>query len=402
MLESLPGELLGQILLLLSTEPPSIENFNHRPCERLYGDAAASPLKSLSRCSRRLRAIAYPYLYKHSMIRHVRWEQFVSFCRKQGLEEDIRSLRILIEYSPVTEHCCHRLFSTILESLPCIATLVITCPPDQFHLLTNEPTHTVDSWTFNMPWQSLRLDMTEANRREVREISVPLPVFELLPWEALSVNEGSFLRAYTQYEYFLRQPPTILIATRESPGHHQLHSSFLEGLRHFNYTAIFPFYNHVSNVMNLIDTGMPNLLYLSVCLSPHPNEYDSINAQETLESSGKIDYHDAWMEFETSYEIIGYHVKQLGLQSRLKTFESIDWTFGGEVQKITESRIAGCMEFIDRPEIWHAEQGTVSQTLGESLESTCRRIWHHTGHGIWKSDDGDEGHPLHPKKGINS
>ncbi|KKY27681.1 putative f-box domain-containing protein [Phaeomoniella chlamydospora] len=206
----------------------------------------------------------------------------------------------------------------------------------------------------------------------------PFMIFKALPWTDFSVNEGSFLRAYTQYEYFLKSPPSILTG-RTIQSTLQLPKPFLRKLKHFNYSAIFPFYNHVSSVMSLIESTMPNLESLSICLSPHPDEYDAINAQEIRESSGKIDFDDVWMEFETSYEVVAFHVGQLAWKAKLRTFKSVDWTFGGEPRKITEERIAAQLERQGRTITYHQSSEGLNVPVGKPPHK-----WVPQGDGTWQ------------------
>ena len=42
-------------------------------------------------------------------------------------------------------------------------------------------------------------------------------LFEIRPWSKLLLNEGSFIRAYATYEYWLRQPPSVGPVSLYSP-----------------------------------------------------------------------------------------------------------------------------------------------------------------------------------------
>ena len=390
-LELLPRELLDYILGPLSTEPPSIRDFNRRPQQYCFSGRAKDSLKGLSLSCPRLRVTTLPHLYKHATFRIGDWKDFLSFCSNNGLENAIESVNVIVDDSAEKEEgkeyysTYYVAFSKVLEALPLISSFVIRCSPSDFHLLTGCHANNVDAWEFNMPWHTFQLMLQPKDRKEANKSLSPAPVFEILPWTSFSVNEGSFLRAYTQYEYFLRQPPTILIAARKSPGHEQLRAGFLESLRSFSYTAIFPFYNHVGNILNLIETGMPNLHTLSICLGPHPDEYDSINSQETEQSSGKIDFHDAWMEFETSYELVAYVVQKMGWRQKLRVFKSVDWTYGGEVRRITEERILSRLDNVPEGTGSEVDLANAGQ-LDESGQPSMQRIWQHCGGGVWKNE----------------
>lgn len=164
-----------------------------------------------------------------------------------------------------------------------------------------------------MPYHALRL------RQERPTLSLAIGnasqchLFTARPWTRLAINESSSLKAYSQYEYFLRKTPSLLASLR----HYRFHqdqpffstlspfTTLLNNLTHFTYTAIFPFYNHIEIILHSV-RAMPNLTHLAFKLCPEPES--TIVDDELKLALGHIDVNDAWMEFDTAYNLIAHTV----------------------------------------------------------------------------------------------
>ena len=387
-LEQLPVELQDAIISFLYTGPPSSEAFNYRPNGKLLGQCLEKTLKSLSCCSSRLRTVTLPHLFRYASFRLERLGEFLQFVSSHGLEREVESAVVLVSQNDgygvdkVEWLNEARPFARLFDALPLISSLTLQCATASLGSLTNQVLHSPSDRTFDMPYHNVRLEKVLARaacdyraqpsgeefdgldksvgRLLLDEQPFTVNPFNVQPWTSLSVNEGSFLRAYTQYEYYMRKPISILVEPSSETTFH-LPRDLLRRLDHFAYTAIFPFYNHFSSVMSFIESEMPNLHTLTLCLSPDPSEYDTVAVQETQESSGKIDFNDPWTELETAYDIAGAHVRYRGEISglqRLRVIRSIDWTFGGEIQNIVQAR------------------------FGEQIESLGG--WEFVGEGSWK------------------
>ena len=116
------------------------------------------------------------------------------------------------------------------------------------------------------------------------------------------LNEGSSLKCYTTYEYFLRRTPSPIYSippnTLTLPP---LPNPFLANLQSFSFIAIFPIFNHIDDLLLRVKQ-MTNLRYLFVKLIPEPNSTildDEINA-----AIGHFDVNDPWTEIETGLDLI--------------------------------------------------------------------------------------------------
>ena len=178
----------------------------------------------------------------------------------------------------------------------------------------------MDSWAFNMPLQSITFSL-QPNAAHICALS-SRSLLTALPWTSFIVNEGSSLKAYSQYEYFMKRTPSLLSALStpgSTPTFNPEASALFANLTSFSYTAIFPFYNHVDEVLKLI-RQMHNLRYLSTKLCPEPGS--SVIDEETR--GGHIDLNDAWMEFDTSYSLVSHAVEAMGVEKKLVEFQALD------------------------------------------------------------------------------
>lgn len=133
----------------------------------------------------------------------------------------------------------------------------------------------------------------------------PSSILSLRPWTHLSLNEGSFLKAYGTYEFFERGPPSLVYSIKDSiirdvslrrptsstttqtPPTHPLSS-----LTILDYTAIFPFANHAD-----FTPILPKISQITLQLAPDPQS-NILNDRSRL---GKADLSDCWTELLTTY-----------------------------------------------------------------------------------------------------
>jgi hypothetical protein len=133
------------------------------------------------------------------------------------------------------------------------------------------------------------------------------------------LNEGSSIRAYQTYEFFLRQPPSMLSAllgTGEHPNNHALLPSTIVD---FNYIAVFPLASHVHTLLS----NLPKLDRLFIQLTPRPSN----QILQDHKAMKNIDMADLWMERNTAYSHLFAELTQAEPQGNwrtLKVFESGD------------------------------------------------------------------------------
>jgi hypothetical protein len=306
-LGDLANELLGHIIDYLDSECPSEVNWNQRPDTSLT-QSKTLDLKAISRTSKHLRHLVLTRLFAHTRLNPNQLTPFLLFVRANRLAPHISSL--VAHLSGPCTHLHPAWWYLLLNTIP-LTTFTILCPPYVFAELTHASLIDTDSWVFNMPYHTLRL------RQDHPTISSsPLShLFTTLPWTHLSVNESSSLKAYSQYEYFLRRTPSLLASLSHALPIHTHHSDFnvtlspfsalLTNLTHFTYTAIFPFYNHTETILHVV-RKMPNLTHLAFKLCPEPES--TVIDDELALALGHIDVNDAWMEFDTAYTLIPHTV----------------------------------------------------------------------------------------------
>ena len=307
----LPNELLHHAFSFLDRTSPSERNFTHLP-GRNWTDHAEAPLKALSIVSRRLRAIVLQILFTHARLDPCYLTPFLDFVHQLGLAGSIESI---VAHVPDLRHCFHPAwYVRLLNEVPATR-LVIACEPHTFAEIAGIDMNLADRWAFNIPHQYLEL--RQPTSEAVRQTS-----YDYLPgllgakhWESMRLNEGSSLAAYTSYEYFLKKPPSLLSDIHtcltsipfDPENLPEMSSSTLTGitltqhmlqnLQAFSFTAVFPFYNHVDDVLKCI-RRMRNLERLFIKLCPEPGSTVLDDAVEA--AAGHIDLNDPWNEWVSS------------------------------------------------------------------------------------------------------
>ncbi|KAI0179422.1 hypothetical protein GGR52DRAFT_305944 [Hypoxylon sp. FL1284] len=122
------------------------------------------------------------------------------------------------------------------------------------------------------------------------------PLFTARPWTSLLLNEGSSIKVYKTYEFFLRQPPSMLgalLGCEEYPNDTPLLPPTVTDL---NYVAIFPLSSHFETLLR----HLPPLDRLFVQLTPRPGNGILQDRDETAH----VDLADLWLERNTAYSCI--------------------------------------------------------------------------------------------------
>lgn len=203
--------------------------------------------------------------------------------------------------------------------------VTIVAPPMDLACLTNCAIDTFGDWAFgdmdfhilSLRWEtasspshpttrfqneaSLSYDSLHAVPSGYPSVA-PSSLLALRPWTHLSLNEGSFLKAYGTYEFFERGPPSIVTSIEDcimqtiSParlaGHSDVPELMLTMLKSFDYTAIFPFSNHAN--FNLL---LHQVEELSLQLAPEPHNR-ILNDKVRV---GKAELADCWTELMSTY-----------------------------------------------------------------------------------------------------
>ena len=158
--------------------------------------------------------------------------------------------------------------------------------------------------------------------RELKPLPLRHPSFAassvlyLRPWNHISLNEGSFLKAYGTYEYFERGPPSLVCSIKQcftpmgrliSRPNHPSGVRLLTALRSFTYTGIFPFANHAEFIEML-----PHLEELDVQYAPDPQS----GILDDKARTGKAELQDCWQELISAYHDLAMAISTFRMSER--------------------------------------------------------------------------------------
>lgn len=351
-LESLPNELLDQVILALDTTPPSSTRLHHPPAHQIIGSKDRD-LKHLARVSPRFLSLVRPHLFKHARLQLQDEPAFHSFMVATGLGRYVVSLLVITSLdTPDLDPCDKFWWRRVLCYLDPTRITVIA-PPTFIGNTLNVQIMNGHSWAFEIDFQVLWLERHDHCRG-----TSPRPdlghcdsLLQARPWTSLSFNESSSLKAYNHYEYFLSRVPSIFGEWGTQLGEENFPpmqlSTSLSRLTSFSYTAVFPFYNHVRLVLDAMEL-MPDLQTFSVQLVPGPDSHVT-----EIEQRSSMDPNDPWMELATAYSIITFEVCK---KESLKEFQSRDL----HLQAVREE---------------------LCEILNDGLGHTS---WTHQGLGLWR------------------
>lgn len=306
----LPNELLDHVFAFLDAAPPSQRDFTQLP-RGGWLDAHHAPLKALSTVSRRLRAIVLQRLFKHARLDPCHLTPFLEFVDRFDLASAIESM---VAHVSVLHDCFHPAwYVRLLNQVP-VSRLTVGSEPHVLAGVTGLRMNLADRWAFNIPYQYLELRQPAWEASRLVPYSYLPGLFVAKHWDSLKVNEGSSLAAYTSYEYFLKKPPSLMsnintyLSTMPLDATPDiLHETYpatstqmasiqevLQDLREFSYIAVFPFYNHVDDILKSV-RRMKNLEEFFIKMCPDPGSTvldDAVKAAE-----GHIDVNDPWAEW---------------------------------------------------------------------------------------------------------
>ncbi|KAL4897178.1 hypothetical protein BDV59DRAFT_169953 [Aspergillus ambiguus] len=359
--EFLPNELLDEIIINLSNPPPSISRLHQPPGTRI-ARCDCRDLKNLARTSSRLRQVVIPRLFAHVSFDLQDVDHFLDFVHTWGLGRYVTSIVVKGRHSP---NNCEDPFwwRQVLSHLHPLH-ITVLAPPTFIGAMMGTQIVDDHSWAFQIPLQLVQLERSIEDTHPISNPSQLDRASSLLQaglWSSLLFNESSSLKAYNHYEYFLFQVPSLFskwgqMASIKPRRERASLSHSLANLTSFRYTAVFPFYNHVKIVLNVVEL-MTNLRSLSVQLAPCEND----KATE-LEQRGSMDPSDPWMELATGYSLIAHAVRDLGVRGRLVAFNTRDYSF--DALRTELSGILG--DVLDNSGWVHDNSGTWSKKPGGS------------------------------------
>lgn len=193
--------------------------------------------------------------------------------------------------------------------------LTIVLPSQLFPFLSSPTQREMvgqdDSWAFDMPLHVLRLSCPRTHSHPT-EASLWGS-----PWSNVTLNEGSSLKAYSTYEFYSKQSPSVFLDNTFCEK--IISSTWSLTIREFEYVAIFPLVNHMSHVLSQLKF-LTNLATLSMRLAPHE---DSAILSDP-ERVGAAQYNDLWLGLEENYASIARAVLYISETHRLRKFRALD------------------------------------------------------------------------------
>lgn len=328
-LADLPNELFDHVLGFLDRQCPSELNWHQRPDLNITKSTNAD-FKNLSLVSKSIRALTLKRLFAHVCLDPNQSPALLDFVDQHDLARHVTS--ILARLTEPSGKILHPLWwARLLNTIPA-PTFSIICPPYLIGEFATTTVSDVDMWAFNMPFHVIRFRQSKFAALRQTSFNDDHDLFSARPWTEFSINEGSSLKAYSQYEYFLRRTPSLMNAVLLCPF--QGLTDMLSNLERFSYAGIFPFYNHVEDVLKNI-RKMPNLKYLCFRLCPDPGS--SVIEDELADSKGHIDISDAWMEFNTAYSLVAHTARYLSVDYCLQEFQVEDVCMDGIRDGLIES-----------------------------------------------------------------
>ena len=266
-MDFLPTELLDKIFASLSQPAPSASNLRNQPSFEIT-QSENTDLKSVSLVSSRWRQTVLPQLFRHArVILRVEnrdptsgwpaiYQDYLTFIETNELERAIESFTLLVEASPVpdqddavnySDQMQNRWHDLLLIVNP--KRLTIAALPPILGLLAALPVPMDSRQELHMPYCILSLGCSVSSRSPAPSpLNLAQPSTRTLlschPWDSLLLNEGSFLRAYTNTSYQSTNPPSLLSALALLP----LPTTLTPTIRSLTYIAIFPFWEHVAQL----------------------------------------------------------------------------------------------------------------------------------------------------------
>lgn len=314
----LPNELLHHIITILAPEPPSLAQLYLTPNPHLVRSEQDKNLKHLALTSSQFLDLVRPILFSHACLELKDEPDFRTFLVRSNLNRYVTSLVAISPPTPVypDDPSWWRRVLRYLDP----DRITLLAPPVFIGETLNASVQGGFNWAFEIDLQILQLERDTCPPRDLSSLQNLEYCTNLLtarPWTSMTFNESSSLKAYHHYEYFLGRVPSFVgewgfhlqppahspDADPEPPALPDL-TTILETFVSFSYIAVFPFFNHMELILNTI-AKMANLRQLTIQLAPDVN-----NHATELEQRGSLDPNDPWMELESAYSIIGWHIDQ--------------------------------------------------------------------------------------------
>jgi hypothetical protein len=362
----LPNEIISHIFQCLDSPSRFLQASFKQP-DGTAARASSAPLKEASRLCRRLRKLALPYLFANLIINPAHLRPLISFLQRHDLAVHVRT--IVAQIPSPCSHYHPPWWKQIPAHATKLRTLSIIAPPHLFSEVMGTDLHSQDNWAFNMPYQILQLECDPSglspNDSGANNVSADSHILTARPWTSILVNEGSSLKVYTTWEYWLRSTPSPLNAVIASPHSAEL----LHNLRHFSIVSIFPVYTHFAKTVDFI-RRLYRLQSLFVKLVPEPES--TVLSDEIEEAKGHMDVNDPWGELSSNFD----HLATACLYLSERNEDEVNEAGLARLGELRELRI-------DDVKVVGIRDTTVSLFMG-AFESRPDLHWGYVGDGVWR------------------
>ncbi|KAK3986750.1 hypothetical protein QBC44DRAFT_311019 [Cladorrhinum sp. PSN332] len=332
-IDHLPPELLAEIFRCCDSAPPSERRVRDEPEPDLFADSSVDKnpkhVKNVSLVNTKWRTLALPILFKHAIWNITPSDQvepiyfhdaittfpILKFLMDNNLTTYVESFTMAVRSKlpdmflaknarGASNFSWDLLFKvldplrvTILGTPEVLTSLVsrmlfnggrsLDLGKQLYHILSLDRKERAKPGTSLPALGNIRVEETPPHR-----------IFTIRPWTHLLLNEGSSIRIYRNYEYFLHRPPSILghlLGSEEAPNDVPLVPPSLTAM---SYVAIFPLSSHFNTLVD----HLPALDKLYVQIVPQndilwdPVEMDHVSPA------------DLWMERNSCY---GHIMRQI-------------------------------------------------------------------------------------------
>ena len=304
----LPPELLEQIISVLTEgETLSTKLLYEEPSAALL-QSGYHPLKDLSLACRATRQLCFPSLFSAIRVDINNADEFLRFSENNSPFSRVDSLLLYPGLSPQTQDFSNRniwlpMVRIIDSALPSVVTVVFTT--SLFQKIVPYELHLSDEWVFRIPCQVLQLRMPRdqvALSKPSRQALESQNLFQIREWTHCTFNQGSSIKGYSSYEYFLKRTPSIFNPQQCCNFIAKMTEGPYANLTSLDYIAIFP----IAHMHPFIDCigSMKKLKCLRVQFAPTLSN----NVLDDPVAMGKCQHGDLWLEFEHCYRCLAAYI----------------------------------------------------------------------------------------------
>ena len=305
---SLPPELFEQIISVLTEgETLSTKLLHEEPSDAML-QSVYHPLKDFSLACHATRQLCIPSLFSAIRVDIEKADEFLRFADTNSLFSRVHSLLLYPGLSPQTQDFSNRniwlpMVRIIDSALPSVVTVVFTT--SLFQKIVPYELHLSDEWVFRIPCQVLQLRMPRdqvALSKPSRQALESQNLFQIREWTHCTFNQGSSIKGYSSYEYFLKKVPSIFNPRNYFEISRKMTDGGFANLTSLDYIAIFPI-NHMYSFSECIGS-MKKLKCLRVQFAPTLSN----NVLDDPVAMGKCQHGDLWLELEHCYRFLTAYI----------------------------------------------------------------------------------------------